>query len=217
MKKSALLTAFLFVAGTAFAGGAMAQEKAGPGPEKPGAIGQADEKQQDRLQPDQQKQQQQQAQTGQQSQQNIRSADELEGMAIQNTQGEKLGKLAQVLVDLQAGKIGYAVVSSGGVLGMGESKYIVPFKAIKVGPQNNLILDIPADRLKEAPQGNVEQALNREQGREIHQFYGVSPYWEDSGNQMSQPDQTDLLQQDQIEPKDQKEQKNPQEKKDQGY
>ncbi|MFA5516984.1 MAG: PRC-barrel domain-containing protein [Desulfuromonadales bacterium] len=201
MKKTALITALLFVAGSALASGAIAQERTGQEQDKPGALGQFES--QERQQPGQQEQ----AQAQPQEQQNIRSADELEGAKIQNAQGEDLGELSQVLVDLEAGRIGYAVVASGGVLGMGENKYIVPFNALKVGQDNNLILDIPADKLKEAPQGNIEQALNQEQAREIHQFYGVSPYWEESGGQQGQqeePSQIDQLMQD--EPEQQQEQ-----------
>ena len=47
------------------------------------------------------------------------------------------------------------------------------------------MVNIPRDQLQEAPKGGMEAVADREQGRHIHQFYGVSPYWEEG--QATQP------------------------------
>ncbi|NCP02283.1 MAG: hypothetical protein GW861_02745 [Deltaproteobacteria bacterium] len=40
------------------------------------------------------------------------------------------------------------------------------------------------------PEGDIEEALTKDnQSREIHEFYGVSPYWED-GQQQGQGSNT---------------------------
>lgn len=176
MKKAALFVSLIFAASALLTGNAIARDTMEQ--EKSGAAGQSDV---------QKESQQSQAQSSsKEQQQSIREIKDLKGITVQNAQGEKVGKISEVLVDLQAGQIGYAVVSSGGILGMGEEKYIVPFRALKAGEGDNMILDIPADRLKQAPKGSVEQAFSREQGREIHQFYGVAPYWEESGKKSEQ-------------------------------
>jgi sporulation protein YlmC with PRC-barrel domain len=114
----------------------------------------------------------------------IQAADDLKNFTVQDTRGEKIGKVSQVLVDLDSGRIGYAVVSSGGFLGMGGEKYIVPFNALKSGERRQtLTLDVQKDQLRQAPKGDMEQVMSRESGREIHQFYGVSPYWEENSSE----------------------------------
>lgn len=121
---------------------------------------------------------------GSQKAKSIQAADDLKNFTVQDTQGEKIGKVSQVLVDLDSGRIGYAVVSSGGFLGMGGQKYIVPFNALKSAEKGQtLTLDVQKDKLQQAPKGDMEQVMTRDSGREIHQFYGVSPYWEESGSE----------------------------------
>lgn len=180
MKKSALFVSLVFAASLS-AGSALAQEEAGE-------SGQAGTGQQ----------QEQSAAQGEQ-QQGIQAADDIRGYSIQSNAGENLGTVSDLLVDVEQGKIGYAVVSSGGVMGMGEKSYIVPFNALQFDPsQQVLTLSIERDQLKEAPSGDVAQSLDRETGREIHQFYGVSPYWEEGAAQEQQP--SDLQQEQMQEP-----------------
>jgi hypothetical protein len=48
------------------------------------------------------------------------SSDKVEGTAVYNRQGEKLGSIHAVMIDKVSGKVGYAVMSFGGFLGMGD-------------------------------------------------------------------------------------------------
>ena len=50
-------------------------------------------------------------------------ASKLIGMKVKNRQDEDLGKISELVVDYQSGKIAYAVLSSGGILGM-ETKWL---------------------------------------------------------------------------------------------
>ncbi|MGV8942409.1 MAG: PRC-barrel domain-containing protein [Lysobacter sp.] len=80
------------------------------------------------------------------------SASSLIGDSIKNPQGESLGDLKELMIDLGTGNVGYAVVAFGGVLGMGEKLFAVPWQALKVDHQDKcLVLNVSADRLKDAP------------------------------------------------------------------
>ena len=79
-------------------------------------------------------------------------ASTLIGDAIVNPAGEKLGDLKDIVLDTANGGIVYAVMASGGVLGMGEKLFAVPWQALRLGGDDeNLILDASPDRLKNAP------------------------------------------------------------------
>jgi sporulation protein YlmC with PRC-barrel domain len=79
----------------------------------------------------------------------------LVGVNVENPNGEKLGDIEDVVIDLDSGKVAYAAVGVGGVLGMGEKLFAVPFGEFKIGhdKNNNLVLalDISKDRLEKAP------------------------------------------------------------------
>lgn len=59
-------------------------------------------------------------------------ASELIGMNIQNSQGESLGEINDLVMDANTGKIRYAAVSYGGFLGVGDKMFAVPWAAFKV-------------------------------------------------------------------------------------
>jgi sporulation protein YlmC with PRC-barrel domain len=79
------------------------------------------------------------------------SASTLIGDAIVNPAGEKLGDLKDIVLDTATGGIVYAVMASGGVLGMGEKLFAVPWHALRMDDNDeNLVLDASPDRLKNA-------------------------------------------------------------------
>ncbi|GAB3279041.1 PRC-barrel domain-containing protein [Parahaliea aestuarii] len=80
------------------------------------------------------------------------SADTITGDEVCNMQGEKLGKIQDLMLDISEGKIRYAVLASGGFLGMGDRLFAIPWKALKADKENHrFILDVAIERLKNAP------------------------------------------------------------------
>lgn len=80
------------------------------------------------------------------------SAATITGDDVCNMRDEKLGKIEDVMVDVADGKIRYAVLASGGFLGMGDRLFAVPWKALKLDKEHKrFMLDVDAERLKDAP------------------------------------------------------------------
>lgn len=80
------------------------------------------------------------------------SASTLNGDSVNNHKGESIGDLKDIMIDTTNGKIAYGVLSFGGVLGMGEKLFAVPWEALTVdGDNKQLLLNIEKDRLKNAP------------------------------------------------------------------
>ncbi len=56
------------------------------------------------------------------------------------------------MLDMRSGKIAYAVLSSGGFLGMGNKLFAVPWNALKLDSVNKrFVLNVEKDSLKDAP------------------------------------------------------------------
>lgn len=82
----------------------------------------------------------------------LMSANTITGDEVCNLQDEKLGKIQDVMLDMTNGKIRYAVLASGGFLGIGDRLFAVPWKALKQDKENNrFMLDVDVERLKNAP------------------------------------------------------------------
>ncbi|PXX98437.1 PRC-barrel domain-containing protein [Halomonas sp. LBP4] len=89
------------------------------------------------------------------------SASTITGDDVCNMQDEKIGKIHDVMLDMAEGKIRYAVLASGGFLGMGDRLFAVPWKALKQDKENKrFMLDVDAERLKNAPGFGKDQWPN---------------------------------------------------------
>jgi sporulation protein YlmC with PRC-barrel domain len=112
----------------------------------------------------------------------IMAADTLEGDNVVNAQGEDLGEIKDIMIDVPSGRVAYAVLSFGGVLGMGDKLFAIPFEAFRLDPTNDrVILNVPKDKLKNAPgfeKDHPPSAADRKWGSKIYEYYGFQPYWE---------------------------------------
>ena len=75
-----------------------------------------------------------------------------------NLQSEKLGTIQDIMLDITEGNIRYAVMSSGGFLGMGDRLFAVPWKALKLDKANSrFMLDVDMERINNAPGFDKDQ------------------------------------------------------------
>jgi sporulation protein YlmC with PRC-barrel domain len=84
--------------------------------------------------------------------QNLKSANALIGKSVENSQGENLGEVEEIVLDTDQQRIAYMVLSFGGALGIGEKLFAVPFSAFTADPkEHDLTLAVSKDKLKDAP------------------------------------------------------------------
>ena len=109
------------------------------------------------------------------------SAGTLCGDAVVNPTGESLGRIEELMIDLDRGKVAYAVLSFGGFLGIGSKLFAVPFEALELDAENQrFVLDTPREKLEQAPGFDKDQwpdFADPSFGREVYGYYGVSTYW----------------------------------------
>ena len=112
------------------------------------------------------------------------SATTLIGDTVQNTDGDKLGDLKEIMLDVHSGRVAYGVLDFGGMMGMGNKLFAVPFEKFSVDEkEHKILLDVPKDTLKNAEgfdQNDWPDTADQKWGRKIHDYYGVTPYWERS-------------------------------------
>ncbi|MEX0773633.1 MAG: PRC-barrel domain-containing protein [Balneolales bacterium] len=124
-------------------------------------------------------------------------ASDLQGQDVVNQDGESLGTIEDLAVDLQNSRVTYAVIAEGGILGVGEELKVVPPQALSFSSEEeNYVLDIDEERWAEAPtfedKQEIAQAANEAQAQEIYAFFGEEFQSEDLGflgEQMTAPEQ----------------------------
>ena len=111
----------------------------------------------------------------------VLSASTISGDAVQNPAGEDLGSIKDLMIDLDSGRVAYAVLSFGGFLGMGDKLFAVPFKAMEMNADEHcFVLDVDKKRLETAhgfDKDHWPDMADQSWQTEVHRIYGVDPYW----------------------------------------
>ncbi len=108
----------------------------------------------------------------------LMGAETLVGNDVCNLNGIDLGEIKEIMLDMRSGSVGYAVLSFGGFLGMGEKLFAVPWKALTLDTKNKrFVLDVKEDRLRQAPGFDKDKWPNMADqtwAQEIHNYYGTT-------------------------------------------
>jgi hypothetical protein len=110
---------------------------------------------------------------------NVLSTSAVIGDSVVNRAGESLGKIEEIMLDLEKGRVAYAILSFPG---MGDKLFAVPFEALKLdATREHFTLDTNKDKLKNAPsfdKNNLPKVSDRTWGAEVYKFYAIKPYWQ---------------------------------------
>jgi len=62
------------------------------------------------------------------------------GDKVRNNQGEHLGEIKDIMIDIISGKIDYYIIEFGGFLGIGIKYFAIPFSLLQVDPDKKIFL-----------------------------------------------------------------------------
>ncbi|MGJ0430495.1 PRC-barrel domain-containing protein [Methylobacter sp.] len=114
----------------------------------------------------------------------LMGADTLLGNDVYNRKGEDLGDIKEIMLDMTSGRVAYAVLSFGGVLGIGDKLFAVPWDALKLDTKNKrFTMDVDKERLEMAPGFDKDRwpdMADETWLKEVHSFYGTKPYTTES-------------------------------------
>lgn len=106
-------------------------------------------------------------------------ASTVTGNDVFNDEDEDLGEIREIMLDMSTGRVGYAVLSFGGFLGMGEKLFAVPWAALELDITSRcFVLRVSKARLESAPGFDKQHwpdMADAEWEKGIHQFYGTQP------------------------------------------
>jgi hypothetical protein len=108
------------------------------------------------------------------------SSDKVEGTAVYNREGEKLGSIHTVMIDKVSGKVAYAVMSFGGFLGIGDRYHPLPWNVLSYDTrQGGYVVALDRSMLEGAPTFGSSETPNWSDpgwNKQVHDYYGARPY-----------------------------------------
>ncbi len=109
----------------------------------------------------------------------LRCAAALAGDPVVNRAGQELGVVEHVMLDLARGRLAYAIVARGGVLGLGERLYAVPWCALERDALRDcFVADVDPAHLDAAPSfdSRAWPVMDAEWRRRVHAHFGMEAY-----------------------------------------
>ena len=109
---------------------------------------------------------------------NLIAANDVTGTTVYGADDSNVGTIDRVMIDKQSGKVAYAVMSFGGVLGIGGDERPVPWNTLTYDTSlGGFRTSITEAQLSDAPTSDTGWERDRDWETRTHHAYGTSPYW----------------------------------------
>ena len=102
------------------------------------------------------------------------------GDSVYDVAGRFLGEITEIVIDLQTGRVAYALVAGEG-LGAPRQLFAIPWSTVTVDRDyQRCMLNVRLERLVDAPSldGDLLPTMaDPKWATEVHAFFGCDPYW----------------------------------------
>ena len=107
------------------------------------------------------------------------SSEDVQGTEVYGPDGKNIGEIDHLIIDKISGRVGYAVMSFGGFLGLGHSHYPIPWGALSYDKSlGGFRTNITEGQLRDAPEFSDDSWQDRDWETRTHRQYGAPGYWE---------------------------------------
>ena len=110
-------------------------------------------------------------------------ASKVRGTPVYNKEGEEIGAVEDIVLDKSSNNIMFAVLGSGGMLGLGEKYRPIPWSILDYDPnKGGYVVPLSKDVMEKAPAYRMED-LTKDEGEEAirseaFSYYHAPTYWE---------------------------------------
>jgi sporulation protein YlmC with PRC-barrel domain len=102
--------------------------------------------------------------------------DDVRGMSVLDPNGQRVGQVDEIVVDEEERRARLLVVTSGGILGMGEKKRLVPVEAV-ARVSDDVRLHHTDEDVRRGVEYDPALADPPDFGQ-VYDYYGYLPFWD---------------------------------------
>lgn len=107
-------------------------------------------------------------------------SSKVHGTSIYSNTGDKLGDLEDVVLDKLSDNIMFAILYSGGLMGMGEKYFAIPWSVLDYDEdKNGYVVPFDKERLKAAPVYDKDELIQNDGAvrEKAFDYFEAEPYW----------------------------------------
>ncbi|MGF6408928.1 sporulation protein YlmC with PRC-barrel domain [Paraburkholderia sp. MM5482-R2] len=111
----------------------------------------------------------------------VMAAATLKGNTVLSADGDDVGKIKEIMLDVRTGRVAYAVLASGGFLGIGSKLLAIPWCMLTLDTSREcFVLSASSEQIRNAPgfdKDNWPAMADPNWAATVHAYYGSEPYW----------------------------------------
>jgi sporulation protein YlmC with PRC-barrel domain len=104
-------------------------------------------------------------------------ADDIRGREVLDRDGEKIGKVDDLMIDEQEKKVRFLKVAHGGFLGIGTEHFLVPAEAVTAVREDSVSIDRTRKDLGNVPGYSPDLAAEENYYPDVYGYWGGTPFW----------------------------------------
>jgi hypothetical protein len=104
------------------------------------------------------------------------TSDRVAGTDVFNPAGDSLGSIDYLVIDKRSGRIRYAVMEFGGILGMGADRFPLPWSMLRYDvDKEGYVVPLEKEQLGDAPRHPIDArpSYDESYSRAVHEHYGA--------------------------------------------
>jgi sporulation protein YlmC with PRC-barrel domain len=103
------------------------------------------------------------------------------GDPVVDRTGRDIGRIEELMIDVATGRVAYAVLSFGGILGIGDKLFALPWSQLVVDEaRKRFVVDVSRETLENAPgfdKHHWPDLGDLDYANGIYKHYGATPHW----------------------------------------
>jgi sporulation protein YlmC with PRC-barrel domain len=108
-------------------------------------------------------------------------AEDIRDRKVVDRDGEEIGEVDDLLIDAPEKRVRFLEVASGGFLGLGKTKFLIPVEAITRISDDTVYINQTRQHIAGAPPYDPD-LIHKDAGEEgyygdVYRHYGYPPYW----------------------------------------
>ncbi len=108
------------------------------------------------------------------------ASDKVVGTDVYDANRNHVGQVERLILEKKSGRVSYAVLSFGGLWGIGSDYYPLPWAKLTYDENlGGFRIDVTKEQIERAPHyaENADVDWSAQRGREVYDYYGIPPYW----------------------------------------
>ena len=103
-------------------------------------------------------------------------AQDVRGLDVYDEDGDQIGTVEDLYADAEEGKVRFLEVSAGGLLGLGEKRFLVPVEAVsEVLREDRVVVAQKRQRVADSPLFDADVVPQPAYQDELYKYYGYPP------------------------------------------